>query len=83
MREAILADRPERAIDFAALGEDARLSVPTPDHYWPLLYVLGARRDGDAVEFGSDRIEHGSLGMTGVLLAPEPGRLPEPEAAWR
>ena len=32
-----------------SLGEDARLSVPTPDHYLPLLYVLGA---GDAGRAG-------------------------------
>jgi 4,5-DOPA dioxygenase extradiol len=68
MREAIAADRPEQVIGFAALGEDARLAVPTPDHFWPLLYVLGARHEGETARFEPDLIQHGSLSMTSVLL---------------
>jgi len=70
IRSAILANRPEGAIAFAAMGRDAAESVPTPDHYWPLLYVLGARDNGDMPMFGPDHIEHGSLSMTSVMLAP-------------
>ncbi|HWY25541.1 MAG TPA: 4,5-DOPA dioxygenase extradiol, partial [Nevskia sp.] len=29
--------------DYPALGADAQLAIPTPEHYLPLLYVLGAR----------------------------------------
>ncbi len=54
--------------DFAALGEDARRAAPTPEHFWPLLYVLGARLPGDGVRLVNDRIEHGSLGMTSVVF---------------
>jgi 4,5-DOPA dioxygenase extradiol len=43
--------------------------VPSPDHYWPLLYVLGARLPGDRPVFSPDHIEHGSLSMTSVTLA--------------
>ncbi len=58
----------ERAADFARLGDDARRAAPTPEHFWPLLYVLGARLPGDAVRLVNDRIEHGSLGMTSVVF---------------
>jgi 4,5-DOPA dioxygenase extradiol len=68
MLDAVATDRPEVVIDFAALGEAARLSVPTPDHFWPLLYVLGARHDGEAAEFVPNFIHHRSLGMTSVLI---------------
>ena len=44
--------------------------MPTPDQYWPLLYVLGVRDAGDVPTFGTDHIEHRSLGMTSVMLAP-------------
>jgi 4,5-DOPA dioxygenase extradiol len=68
MRQAILADQPQRVIDFADLGRDAELSAPTPDHFWPLLYVLGAREPGDRARLVNDRIEYGSLAMTMVVL---------------
>jgi 4,5-DOPA dioxygenase extradiol len=69
IKQAIAEDAPERAVNFASLGEDAAKSVPTPDHYWPLLYVLGARLPGDVANFAPDHIEHGSLSMTSVTLA--------------
>lgn len=68
MVEAIAEDRPEVVIDFEALGEPARLSVPTPDHFWPLLYVLGARHEGEAAEFQPNFIHHKSLSMTSILI---------------
>jgi 4,5-DOPA dioxygenase extradiol len=71
MREAILADQPERVTDFAKLGADAQRAAPTPEHFWPLLYVLGARRPGDTARLVNDRIEHGSLGMTSVVFESE------------
>ena len=72
IRDAITRDQPERAVDFAAFGEDAGLSVPSPDHYWPLLYVLGARDGEDEAVFHTDHIEHGLLSMTSVVLRHPP-----------
>jgi 4,5-DOPA dioxygenase extradiol len=68
MRDAILKDEPQRVIDFARLGDDAKRAAPTPEHFWPLLYVLGARRADDRVRLVNDRIEHGSLGMTSLVF---------------
>lgn len=69
IKTAIAEDAPERAVGFESQGQDAKRSVPTPDHYWPLLYVLGARLPGDVATFAPDHIEHGSLSMTSVTLA--------------
>ena len=71
IREAILADRPADVVNFMEQGEAARQSVPSPDHFWPLLYVVGSREAGDRVEFGPDHIEYGSLSMTSVAFWPE------------
>lgn len=68
MLDAVLEDRPETVIDFEALGEDAALSVPTPDHFWPLLYVLGARYPGEQARLNPNFIHHKSLGMTSILI---------------
>lgn len=53
--------------DWPALGEDARLSIPTPEHYIPLLYALALARDGDALHFFNDDVI-GSLSMTSLLI---------------
>lgn len=66
--DAVVEDRPQTVIDFALQGEDARLSVPTPDHFWPLLYVLGARHPGESVRLEPDFIHHKSLGMTSIFI---------------
>ena len=57
-------------IDYAAMGEPARLSVPTPEHYLPLLYVAGAQRPGDSVTIVTDGIELGSISMLSWSAAP-------------
>ncbi len=58
--------------DFAPLldlsGRDAQLSVPTPEHYLPLLYVLGASDAGDTADFPVDGIDMGSIGMLTCTL---------------
>lgn len=53
--------------DWPALGDDAALSVPTPEHYLPLLYALALARDGDALEFFNDDVI-GSLSMTSLII---------------
>lgn len=55
-------------IEFEKLGEAAHLSVPTPEHYLPLLYVLAQRDDDDKVLFFNDELVGGSISMTSVLV---------------
>ena len=44
------------------------LSIPTPDHYLPLLYVLGARRKNEPVRFPVEGIDGGSVSMLAVQI---------------
>ena len=46
------------------LSEDVELSIPTPEHYLPLLYILGARRSTDRLSVLSEGIELGSISMS-------------------
>lgn len=65
-RELMLqADHPA-LVDYEALGKDATLSVPTPEHYLPLLYVLGASDADDAVTFPVEGMDGGSISMLSV-----------------
>ena len=54
--------------DWAQLGEKAELSVPTPDHYLPLLYIMALREPQDKIIFFNDKLIAGSLSMTSVLV---------------
>jgi 4,5-DOPA dioxygenase extradiol len=49
-------------------AEAARLSNPTPEHYVPLLYVLGAADSADELKFIYEGYEHASLSMRCVQL---------------
>jgi 4,5-DOPA dioxygenase extradiol len=50
-------------IEYESLGRDALLSVPTPDHYLPLLYVIALQRNIDAVTFPVEGVDGGSISM--------------------
>jgi 4,5-DOPA dioxygenase extradiol len=55
-------------IDYESLGRDALLSAPTPDHYLPLLYVIGSNRPGDKVSFPVEGFDGGSISMLTVQI---------------
>jgi 4,5-DOPA dioxygenase extradiol len=67
-REIIQTGDFQPLIDYRRLGSDAALSIPTPDHYLPLLYVLGARLPDEQVSFPVSGIEGGSISMLAVQL---------------
>lgn len=48
--------------------ESGKMSVPTPDHYIPLLYVLGASEEKDQLRFVYENIEHGSISMRTMIF---------------
>jgi 4,5-DOPA dioxygenase extradiol len=78
-RQMMLAGEYGPLLAYERLGRDATLSVPTPDHYLPLLYVLGTRQAGEATTFPIEGVDGGSISMlaarVGSSLAPagEPG----------
>jgi 4,5-DOPA dioxygenase extradiol len=55
-------------IDYDTWGDDAVLSVPTPEHFLPLLYVLGAAIEGEPVKFPVEGMDGGSVSMLAVQL---------------
>jgi 4,5-DOPA dioxygenase extradiol len=67
-REMLLQGNDERLVDYEALGRDALLSAPTPDHYLPLLYVLGLRRPGETVTFPVAGFDGGSISMLTIQI---------------
>lgn len=55
-------------IRYEILGREAQLSIPTPDHYLPLLYVIGARAEREPLSFPVEGVDGGSISMLAVQL---------------
>ena len=68
VRELLLAGDDGPLIAYETLGHDAMLAVPTPDHYLPLLYVLGLRSAGEQVSFPVEGVDGGSISMLTVQI---------------
>jgi 4,5-DOPA dioxygenase extradiol len=73
VRARLSAGEHEPLIDYASLTEDALLAVPTPEHYLPLLYVLGASVPGEPVSFPVEGMDGGSVSMLAVQFGAPPG----------
>jgi 4,5-DOPA dioxygenase extradiol len=69
IRHALHSEEDNILVDYLAIGSEAQLSVPTPDHYLPLLYVLGARKKGEAVSFPIEGFDGGSMSMLTVQFS--------------
>lgn len=67
-RELMLAGEDGPLIAYESMGRDAMLSIPTPEHYLPLLYVLALRRPGETATFPVEGVDGGSVSMLTVRV---------------
>lgn len=58
----------EPLINWRAQDLTAQQSIPSPDHYWPILYILGLVTDTDQIHLVTDGIELGSISMLGFTI---------------
>ena len=65
-KQKITAGDHTALINYESLSKSARLAIPTPDHYFPLLYILGLQEKNEAPVFFNDQLVAGSLNMTSV-----------------
>jgi 4,5-DOPA dioxygenase extradiol len=63
VKSALLASDTKALANYERLDAGAQWAAQTPDHYWPLLYAMGAARDGEAPQFVFEGFQLGTLGM--------------------
>ena len=66
VREMLTAGEHVPLLQYETLGGDAQLSIPTPEHYLPLLYVIACRQKSDAILFPVEGVDGGSVSMLTV-----------------
>lgn len=67
-KDKIVEGDVKSLIHYEKLGSAAKLAIPTPDHYYPLLYSLGLQDKNDSINFFNDKAVGGSLTMTSVKI---------------
>jgi len=67
-RRLMLEGDHDPLIEYESLGQDATLAAPTPEHYLPLLYVLGTQQAADTVSFPVEGVDGGSVSMLSVEI---------------
>lgn len=65
-KEKISSNSHSDLIAYEKLGSAAKLAIPTPDHYYPLIYTLALQGKNDEINFFNDKAVGGSLTMTSV-----------------
>ncbi len=65
--QALLQHDSRAILDVYPGTDDGRRSHPTPDHWLPMLYALGATDRDDAVRFPTTGFDGGSLSMRNVV----------------
>lgn len=67
-RKHLLDGNHQALIDYQTMGRAAQLAIPTPDHYFPLLYTLGLQEKNEALVLFNDVAVAGSITMTSLRI---------------
>lgn len=67
-KKKILSKDHKDLIYYENFGEAAKLAIPTPDHYYPMLYALALMSNNDDIAIFNDEYVGGSLSMTSFRL---------------
>ncbi|MEO6047059.1 MAG: 4,5-DOPA dioxygenase extradiol [Candidatus Kapaibacterium sp.] len=71
MKELIEAGDHATLANYGLIGAGAKLAIPTPEHYLPLLYVLALQENNERATIFSDELVMGSIAMTSVKIDKE------------
>jgi 4,5-DOPA dioxygenase extradiol len=69
IRDAVVGKQFDIAMQYLQAGDCARMAFPSPDHFFPLLAVLGSAEENDQVSVFNDKCMMGSMSMTCYLFS--------------
>lgn len=69
IKDKILNHQHQDVINYHLAGESSQLAFFTPEHFYPILYVLGAAGDDDNITVFNDSCTLGSISMTSYLIS--------------
>jgi 4,5-DOPA dioxygenase extradiol len=68
MKKFIAENDHKSLINYKSQGKAFDLAIPTPDHYLPLLYILGLKEENEKISLFNDKALMGSLTMTSLKI---------------
>jgi 4,5-DOPA dioxygenase extradiol len=69
INDYLLNENFQPLIDFEKQSKAFQLSIPTPEHYLPLIYTLGLKGKSEELSLFNDKLVAGSLSMTSVKIS--------------
>ena len=69
VKDLILKNEHGSLLNYEAMGTAAKTAVPTPDHYYPLMYTLGLQEKDDLITFPFEGFQYGSVSMRCVKIS--------------
>lgn len=67
-KELIQKQEHQKLINYQGLGQAAQLSIPTPEHYLPMLYILAMQDSNEEVQFFNEEIDLASASMRSFVI---------------
>jgi 4,5-DOPA dioxygenase extradiol len=68
IKQYIVEGNHQGIINYESLGKAAKLSVPSNDHYLPLLYTLGLQQKNESIAFFNEKSMMGSISMRSLKI---------------
>jgi 4,5-DOPA dioxygenase extradiol len=68
LRRFISSGDHDSLVHYERLGKAARLSIPTNEHYLPLLYTLALQDKQDSLRFFAEQVTLGSISMRSLQI---------------
>lgn len=68
LQQLILHRDHEALTDYGRFGRPASLSIPTNEHYLPLLYALAVQEQGESVRFFTERVTYCAISMRSLRI---------------